>query len=163
MDFGPGWPRKTGARCWPAGARRVADAWPRDAVPADSTDGASPERLGLPPERRVRLSGDFKRLYASGQRLGNACFTAVVLANGAGAPRLGLSVAARMLKRAVERNRVRRVIRESFRIHQHRLPAVDIVVGVRNPVREANNSQLRESLERLWQKISIACERSSAS
>jgi len=111
----------------------------------------------------VRHSAEFKRLYATGQRLGNACFTAVVLANGTGAPRLGLSVAARMLKRAVERNRVRRLIRESFRVHQHRLPAVDIVVGVRSPVREANNPLLRESLERLWQKISIACERCSKS
>ncbi|MGH8144289.1 MAG: ribonuclease P protein component [Steroidobacteraceae bacterium] len=111
----------------------------------------------------MRRSSEFKRLYASGQRFGNTCFTAVVLANGAGTPRLGLSVAARLLRRAVERNRVRRLIRESFRIHQHRLPPVDIVVGIRNPVREANSSQLRESLERLWQKISTACERSSAS
>ena len=111
----------------------------------------------------MRHSADFKRLYATGRRLGNERFSAVVLSNGEGMARLGLSVAARILKRAVDRNRVRRLIRESFRLHQLRLPAVDIVVGVRSPVRDVNNSQLRGSLERLWQKISTACESSSAS
>ncbi|MGH8143016.1 MAG: ribonuclease P protein component, partial [Steroidobacteraceae bacterium] len=75
-------------------------------MPAGSTHTVSSLRLRLQRERRVRRSSDFKRLYARGQRLGNSCFTVVVLANGAGAPRLGLSVAARMLKRAVERNRI---------------------------------------------------------
>ena len=113
--------------------------------------------LGLPPERRLRLSADFKRLYATGRRLGNESFTAVVHPNAAGAPRLGMSVAARMLRRAVERNRVRRLVRESFRIHQLRLPAVDIIVGIRSSVREASSLQLRDSLERLWRKISATC------
>jgi ribonuclease P protein component len=132
-------------------------------VPDDPARDAPAARLRLGPDRRLRRSADFKRLYATGRRFGNERFSAVVLANSEGMARLGLSVAARTLRRAVDRNRVRRLIRESFRLHQLRLPAVDIVVGVRNPVREANNSQLRGSLERLWQKISTACEPSSAS
>lgn len=119
--------------------------------------------LGLPPERRVRRAAEFKRLYAQGQRLSAAGFTAVVLANARGAPRLGLSIAARVLRRAVERNRMRRLIRESFRLHQHALPALDIVIGLRATPGGADNAQLRRSLEKLWRKISDLCASSSAS
>ena len=118
--------------------------------------------LGLPPERRVRQAADFKRLYAKGQRLSAAGFTAVVLANARGAPRLGLSIAARVLRRAVERNRMRRLIRESFRHHQHALPALDIVIGLRASHERTDSVQLRRSLEKLWQKISATCASSSA-
>lgn len=46
--------------------------------------------------------------------------------------RLGLVVAKKVLRRAVDRNRAKRAIRESFRLNQ-RLPAVDIVVRVVEP------------------------------
>ena len=117
---------------------------------------------GLPRERRLRQSADFKRLYAKGRRVSQERFTAVVRANDLGAPRLGLSVAARILRRAVQRNRVRRLIRESFRHHQLALPAVDIVIGLRGPLRDQDREQMRRSLEKLWQKIAVPCEPSSS-
>ncbi len=123
---------------------------------------ASGSAQAFPPQRRLRRAADFRRLYAQGRRLAADGFTAVVLPNGL-APRLGLSVAARILRRAVERNRMRRLIRESFRHHQHDLPPLDIVVGLRGSPGNAGNAQLRRSLERLWQKISSACASSSAS
>ncbi|HTW75481.1 MAG TPA: ribonuclease P protein component [Steroidobacteraceae bacterium] len=136
-----------------------ADEAARDAHRPEGSRGAA---CGFPPERRVRLARDFRRLYAQGRRLGADGFTAVVLPNGGHGPRLGLSVAARTLRRAVERNRMRRLIRESFRRHQHALPALDIVVGLRASPGNAASAQLRRSLERLWQKISAACAPSSA-
>jgi ribonuclease P protein component len=56
---------------------------------------------------------------------------------------------------AVERNRVRRMIRESFRLNQSIIPALDIVIGVRAAARSAEPAQLRLSLERLWQKLTL--------
>ncbi|HLK70739.1 MAG TPA: ribonuclease P protein component [Steroidobacteraceae bacterium] len=125
--------------------------------------GAPISSLGLPPERRLRRAADFKRLYAQGRRLNAEGFTAVIQPNSAGNARLGLSVAARLVRRAVQRNRVRRLIRESFRQHQQHLPAMDIVVGLRSSPRDVDNAQLRRSLEKLWQKITTACDPSSVS
>jgi ribonuclease P protein component len=115
--------------------------------------------LRLPPERRMRRPAEFKRAYAAGKRLGNEFFTVNAQANGLGCARLGMSIAARILRRAVDRNRVRRQIRESFRVHQLGLPAIDIVIGARVGVLAADNAQLRAALEKLWLKVTTACER----
>ena len=78
------------------------------------------------------------------------------LANDRGHPRLGMAVSARAIGKAVERNRVRRAIRESFRLHQHDLPPVDIFVTARTAARQAPNAAIFESLERIWRRISIS-------
>jgi ribonuclease P protein component len=124
---------------------------------AAPTRSAATPRLRLPRERRIRRPAEFKRAYAVGKRLGNEYFTASAHPNGLTCARLGMSIAARILRRAVDRNRVRRVIRESFRVNQLSLPPLDIVIGVRAGVRTADNARLRSALEKLWQKISAAC------
>jgi ribonuclease P protein component len=111
----------------------------------------------------MRRPAEFKRVYAGGKRLGSEFFSVNAQANGATSARLGMSIAARILRRSVDRNRVRRLIRESFRVHQLSLPALDIVIGARAGVLAADNAQLRAALEKLWQKISSTCATSSAS
>jgi ribonuclease P protein component len=64
-----------------------------------------------------------------------------------------MAVALRTAGSAVRRNRIRRVIRESFREHQRALPAVDVVVSARAGAREAANAALFASLKRLWGQI----------
>lgn len=76
--------------------------------------------------------------------------------NELGVPRLGLAVAARTAGNAIARNRVRRLVRESFRLAQGRLPAVDLVIGVRNGVSDAPREQLRGQLEKLWTRLAQA-------
>jgi ribonuclease P protein component len=128
------------------------------AAPTRPGTAATPS-LRLPPERRMRRPAEFKRAYAAGKRLGNEFFTVNAQANGLSCARLGMSIAARILRRAVDRNRIRRLIRESFRVHQLGLPAIDIVIGARAGVLAADNAQLRGALEKLWLKVTTACER----
>ena len=72
-------------------------------------------------------------------------------------PRLGLAVARKAAGKAVRRNRLKRVIRESFRCRQHQLPAVDCIVMARPAAAGAGNRELAESLERHWQRIIEQC------
>ncbi len=115
--------------------------------------GVSAPSLRFPPARRLRKPGDFKRVYAGGRRSGNEYFTVNTQRNEFNAARLGMSVAVRALGGAVERNRMRRVIRESFRLNQSMLPPMDIIIGVRPAARAAEPARLRASLERIWQKL----------
>ena len=77
--------------------------------------------------------------------------------NDMGAPRLGLAVAVKVAGGAVPRNRLRRIIRESFRLHQRELPAADLVVGARPAARAASATALRASLAALWKKVGEQC------
>ena len=124
---------------------------------AASTRAAAPSSLRLPPERRMRRPAEFKRAYSSGKRLGNEFFTVNAQPNDLGCARLGMSIAARILRRAVDRNRVRRLIRESFRMHQQQLPSLDIIIGARAGTGKADRAHLRASLDKLWHKIATSC------
>jgi len=67
-----------------------------------------------------------------------------------------MAVGTRAIGNAVRRNRLRRLIRESFRMHRHELPALDIFVTARAPARAAPNAEIFSSLQRLWQQIGQA-------
>jgi len=109
--------------------------------------------LSFPPARRLRTPGDFRRIYAAGRRIGHDFFSVTAQPNELERARLGMAVAVRAMGGAVERNRIRRLIRESFRLHQARVPALDIVIGVRPTARAAAAPELRASLERLWERL----------
>jgi ribonuclease P protein component len=110
----------------------------------------------------LRRKPDFEAVYARGRRMGNGFFGVTARPNGEG-PRLGLAVASKLAGGSVERNRIRRVVRESFRLHQHELPAVDIVVSARARARGAPNSELRGAIEELWRKVKEQCAASPGS
>ena len=114
-------------------------------------------RLTLPAQRRLRRKSDFEAAYARGRRFGNGFFAVTAKPNDIGGPRLGLAVSVKNAGNSVERNRLRRTIRESFRLHQHELPAIDLVVSARGRAREATGEELRASLALLWKKVTEQC------
>ena len=114
-------------------------------------------RLTHPAQRRLRRKSDFEAAYARGRRFGNGFFAVTAQPNDIGGPRLGLAVSVKNAGNSVERNRLRRTIRESFRLHQHELPAVDLVVSARARARDAAGEELRASLALLWKKVTEQC------
>ena len=114
-------------------------------------------RLTLPAQRRLRRKSDFEAAYARGRRFGNGFFAVTARPNDIGGPRLGLAVSVKNAGNSVERNRIRRTIRESFRLHQHDLPPVDLVVSARARAREVAGEELRTSLALLWKKVTEQC------
>lgn len=62
--------------------------------------------------------------------------------NDLGHARLGLIVARRVEKLAVKRNRIKRLLREQFRLYKQNLPALDMVVRLRCPVTRDDLSEM---------------------
>lgn len=68
--------------------------------------------------------------------------------------RLGIIIGKKYLRRAVDRNRVRRVIRESFRQSKEKLKGLDIIVMIRANCSSLDNKTLRSNIGDIWQAIS---------
>ena len=72
-------------------------------------------------------------------------------------PRLGLAISRKVARTAIARNRIKRVIRESFRHRQACLGALDIVVLGRAGVATRSKKTLHEALELLWIELDKKC------
>lgn len=79
--------------------------------------------------------------------------------NGLGFARLGQVVSRKVDRRAVQRNRIKRLVRESFRLQRTSVlqgdnPGTDyVVLAQRQAAKESNNQLLRASIDHLWQQI----------
>ncbi|MEL4390851.1 ribonuclease P protein component [Shewanella xiamenensis] len=105
-------------------------------------------------ELRLLTPAQFKSVFSNPIKASSAEITLLAIPNSEQHPRLGLTVAKRYVKLANQRNRIKRVIRDSFRLNQHNIPHLDIVVLVRNGVMEMENAELNKLIEKLWRKLS---------
>jgi ribonuclease P protein component len=109
--------------------------------------------LQFEPRKRLHQPAEFRVVRQRGKRFADAYFVLSVLANHENHARLGLAIATRTCGNAVHRNLIKRMARESFRLNQHALPAVDIMIAAREGARSAARAELRASLTGLWKKI----------
>lgn len=106
-----------------------------------------------PRSARLVRPGDFSALRQSGRRLATKYFHCEYRLNETRSARLGMAVSRRVSKLAVERNRIRRQIRETFRLQRACLPACDVLIIARSIAAGADSKVLRAELIALWQKL----------
>lgn len=80
--------------------------------------------------------------------------TVLAAPNALSHPRLGLAISRKVSPRAVQRNRLKRLIRERFRHLQTELGNLDYVVIARHALLQLSTEQLNEILERHWKRLS---------
>jgi ribonuclease P protein component len=113
-----------------------------------------PRPLSYPRHLRLVRKNDFERVYREGLRARGATLLVVGAPNGLPHARLGLSVGKAIWKGAVQRNRVRRVFREAFRLAQHELPAgLDLILIPGRPKLEPELAATRAELVDLAGRI----------
>ena len=103
--------------------------------------------------QRLLTPFHFKHVFARPQRCSNKSITLLARENKLPYARLGLAISKKQLRRAVDRNRVKRLIRESFRSQQQQLVGLDIVVMVRTNVVTLSNALIYEMLNEHWKRL----------
>ena len=112
--------------------------------------------MKFPLRARLNTKADFRYVFARPAVSSDRCFRVLSRANGKGYSRLGMAVSRKVCKHATGRNRLKRIIRESFRSHQEILAGGDghdIVVLPSGRAATICNTALFESLQGHWQKI----------
>ena len=95
------------------------------------------------PGHRLLTPRDFQAVFDSPQcKVVQPPFLMLVRGNTGENPRLGLVFAKKKVRLAVERNRLKRLVRTSFRLHQHELPAADVVFVARQRSETARHSDI---------------------
>ena len=113
-------------------------------------------------QKRARLlkASEFNRVFDKAVRSSDQYFTVLARQNDIGFPRLGLAISKKRARLAVTRNRLKRIIRESFRQKQLEICCADYVVLAGPRSSSANNSRLIHSLDKHWQKLNKLCGKS---
>lgn len=71
--------------------------------------------------------------------------------------RVGMAISRKVAPLAVARNRIKRQVRESFRLRRSDLPPLDFVVMAKHTARNAAAEELRHSLDRHWKRLVSRC------
>jgi ribonuclease P protein component len=107
----------------------------------------------FPSHLRLNRAADFEAVFASARRSADPLFTVLFRPSSQDHARIGMTASAKRIRTAVGRNRIRRLVRESFRRVQTELAGLDIVVVIKEPAARADNASIAGSLEAHWRRL----------
>ncbi|KTD24079.1 MULTISPECIES: ribonuclease P protein component [Legionella] len=105
--------------------------------------------------RRLLKKSDYDYVFAQARKLVTSEFIVLHRINSLGYARLGLALSKKSIPKAHDRNRIKRLLRETFRIA--RLPAVDVVFIARPGLAEIENKKIIARLGTIWDKLINSC------
>jgi ribonuclease P protein component len=112
----------------------------------------------FPARYRLANADDYKPVFDKSLRSSDAYLTVLAHQKKEGETRLGLAISRKNVRRAAARNRIKRQIRESFRLNRCRMINLDIVVMARSAASGADRKTLRASIEKHWDILKKRCD-----
>jgi len=109
---------------------------------------------GFPKSSRLNKPSQYRFVFKSNRRRADSQFLVIAAENGLGHARLGLAISKRNVRTAVSRNRIKRLVRESFRRNRYRLAGQDIVIVAQKRIAAADGKTLLHSLNKHWDTLS---------
>ena len=106
---------------------------------------------GFGPGYRLRKTDEFSSVFAFRRSLRGGPFQLFFRPSGLATARLGVVVGKKFVRSAVARNRIKRVVREAFRLSRYKLPTVDVIFRV--GAKPAPDSDLRAEVEALLRRL----------
>ena len=104
-------------------------------------------------DNRLITAQDFTHVFDQPVRSADRFFTVLAKLNNLDRPRLGLAISKKNTRRAVDRNKLKRLARESFRLNLSRLDNIDVVVMAKKDAAFQPNDLLFDSLNKHWKNL----------
>jgi len=101
---------------------------------------------------RLTRPEEFKHVFSSKQRSSDKSLLILARKNGTDQARLGLAVPKKHIPKAVDRNRLKRIIRETFRLRQKTTQGMDVVVVVKGSLK-INSKMIGAELIKHWERV----------
>ena len=119
--------------------------------------------FGFPKTSRLLNAADYKAVFSNAQ-FKVSCRHFLVLANynSSSNARLGLVIAKKNVALAVQRNRIKRQLRDTFRHNRKLLDKLDLVVLARKDADKLDNKELVDTINSLWQDLHSKIKRAAA-
>jgi ribonuclease P protein component len=118
---------------------------------------------GFARERRLLNAADYSRVFDNAElRASHRHLLLLARRNGAAEHRLGLVIAKKNIRLAVQRNRIKRLAREVFRTRPSTAPALDVILLARKGLDQLDNAALSTILRQQWQSLTARAQASSA-
>ena len=112
-------------------------------------------------EFRLLTPADFQNVFnANPKKFSCRYYTILAATNTLGHARIGFTISKKKAKNATDRNQVKRVVREEFRLTHPDLPAVDMVFIAKQGIALAENEALRKELDFTWKKLKRVANKS---
>jgi ribonuclease P protein component len=112
--------------------------------------------MSLPHQFRLTEKRAFREIFEKPCVASDSCFKILAKPNGQSVSRLGMAVSRKVDRRAVQRNRLKRLVRESFRLYlasQRVGIDADFMVLPRQQAVAISNEEIFERLGRLWNNV----------
>ena len=109
------------------------------------------------PELRLLNQKDYSQVFDQAFKLNNKAFTLLARENNLGHPRLGLVIAKKNLKLACQRNAIKRLLREHFRLQQKEYASFDLVILTRRDIAQLSKTDIISYRNDLFARFSKRC------
>lgn len=116
----------------------------------------------IPHALKLTQANEFRATLAAECRLSGKNFLLRAGTTTLPGARLGLIASRKAARRAVDRNRGKRIAREAFRAIRLKLPTVDVVLQLKNDLRKSGNTDLRRELDRLLRDVKVRFDKRGA-
>lgn len=103
---------------------------------------------------RLTNPADYQEVFRSARKQADNSFLFLVKENRRSSARLGLAISKKRIQSAVQRNKVKRMIREGFRKKRTVMKNLDIVVLVQKNIDQKRIKEIKKSLSKHWEKLS---------
>jgi ribonuclease P protein component len=107
----------------------------------------------FPSSFRLKNSAQIQKILACAKKYRYPNLSVFIASNILKYPRLAIIISRKNVAKAVERNRIKRLIRESFRLNQDKITSNDIIVFGYRGINALTNFELQQCLIKIWQKL----------